>query len=131
MRPLSARVQALCTLKTGPGRTFRTVLGVHGALNKGAGTPSGRSRAQRPPKSLSPGSTKGRPEERVRFVTLQDGKEVQGKGFSFFFTDTPLTVEGNHSVVMLFDPFFKHGSDSKFDPSKDLSRCRRRPLALR
>ena len=48
-------------------------------------------------------------------------RSLQGKGFSFFFTNTPLTVEGNHSVVMLFDPFFKHGSDSKFDPSKDLS----------
>ena len=43
--------------------------------------------------------------------------------FSFFFTYSPLTVEGNHSVVMLFVPFFKLGSDSKFDPSKDLSSC--------
>ena len=31
----------------------------------------------------------------------------------------PLTVEGNHVVVMHLDPFFKRGSDSQFDPSKD------------
>ena len=55
--------------------------------------------------------------------TLQEGSKVQSKGFSFFFTNSPLTVEGYHSVVTLFVPFFKLGSDSKFDPSKDLSSC--------
>ena len=33
----------------------------------------------------------------------------------------PGAVEGYHSVVTLFVPFFKLGSDSKFDSSKDFS----------